>query len=210
MATATQMFWLESDFVLELLTQMPADIFWKDKESVYLGCNSHFAASLGLSSLAEILGKTDYDLPTTKEESDAFRADDRQVMESRQAKLNIEEYQTLSDGSQRVLLTNKVPLLDKQNNVIGILGIFYDITERRKREESLHCAKEKAEQIKAKFLNNMRHDIRTSLTGIVSSASLIGSATENPKIKKYLRMYYLSDFFRLLIDLNYLNNFMKS
>jgi len=89
-----QKFWLESDFVLELLKQMPAYVFWKDRNSVYLGCNNAFAYSLGLSSSVEIVGKTDYDLPTTKEEGDSFRADDKQVIESKKPKLNIEEYQT--------------------------------------------------------------------------------------------------------------------
>ena len=103
--TKIQKFWLESDFVLELLKQIPASVFWKDIDSVYLGCNDAFASSLGLSSPKEVIGKTDYDLPTTKKESDAFRADDKQVIRTRQPKLNIEEYQTLSNGRRVVLLT---------------------------------------------------------------------------------------------------------
>ena len=129
--TPSQRFLLESGFVLELLKQIPASVFWKDKNSVYLGCNDAFAHSLGLSSPEEIIGKTDYDLPTTKEESDAFRADDKQVMKSKQPKLNIEESQTLSNGKKVTLLTNKVPLLDSKKKVIGILGIYHDITERK-------------------------------------------------------------------------------
>ena len=51
-------------------------IFWKDKNSVFLGCNKAFALEANLSSPAEIIGKTDYDLPWSKEESDAYQADD--------------------------------------------------------------------------------------------------------------------------------------
>jgi PAS domain-containing protein len=100
-------------------------IFWKDCNSVYLGCNVSFAKSLGFKSSADIIGKTDYDLPTTKKESDAYRADDHEVMISGKPKLNIEEYQTLANGEQRILLTNKMPLLDDQGNVYGILAIYY-------------------------------------------------------------------------------------
>jgi two-component system aerobic respiration control sensor histidine kinase ArcB len=186
--TKTQKFWLESDFVFELLKQIPASVFWKNVDSVYLGCNDAFAHSLGLSSPEEVIGKTDYDLPTTKEESAAFRAIDKQVIESKQPKINIEEYQTLSDGRIVTLLTNKVPLLDKQNNVVGILGIYYDITERKKKEEELREAKEAAEaasRTKTEFLANMRHDIRTPLTGIIGFARLIKEETKDSQIAEY-------------------------
>lgn len=188
--TKTQQFWLESDFILELLKQIPAYIFWKDKDSVYLGCNNAFAHSLGLSSPEEIIGKTDYDLPVKKVESDAFRQDDQQVMASKKPKLNIEEYQTFIDGRKVVLLTNKVPLLDKNGDVIGILGIYHDITERKKREKELQDAKEKAEvanKTKTEFLEYMRHDIRTPLTGIIGFAGSIKNEAMDPKIKEYAR-----------------------
>ncbi len=168
--TQAQQFWLESDFVLELLKQIPASVFWKDKNSVFLGCNDTFAYSLGLSSPEEVIGKTDYDLPTTKEESDAFRADDKQVIESKKPKLNIEEHQTLSDGRKVILLTNKVPLLDKEKNVIGVLCIYYDITERKKAEEALRQAKielatQRSKMI-AKMAAQLAHDIQSPLCAI--------------------------------------------
>lgn len=184
--TEAQKFWLESDFVFELLKQVPAYIFWKNKSSVYLGCNNAFAYSLGLSSPEEIIGKTDYDLPTTKAESDAFRADDKQVIASKKPKLSIEEYQTRPDGSKVALLTNKVPLLDKENNVVGILGIYYDITERKKKEEELKEAKEKAEaasRAKSMFLANMSHDIKTPIAGIISTAEYLAHLANDPDFR---------------------------
>jgi PAS domain S-box-containing protein len=187
--TPSQKFWLESGFILELLKQIPASVFWKDTNSVYLGCNDAFAHSVGLSSPEEIIGKTDYDLPTTKEESDAFRADDRQVMQSKQAKLNIEECQTTSNGKKVTLLTNKVPLLDNKKNVIGILGIYHDITERKVMEQRLMEAFEKAEEAniaKTGFLLDMRHDIRTPLSGMIGLASLLMEhANEPDKVREY-------------------------
>jgi two-component system aerobic respiration control sensor histidine kinase ArcB len=197
-----QKFLLESDFVFELLKQIPAHIFWKNENSVYLGCNNTFAHSLGLSSPEEIIGKTDYDLATAKEESDAFRADDKLVIKSKQPKLNIEESQTLPDGRKITLLTNKVPLFDKKKNVIGILGIYYDITERKLYEQAIISAKEKADaanKAKTEFLENMRHDIRTPLTGITGFASMIADEVQDPKIKDYVDNLSASSY--ALLDL---------
>lgn len=178
--TEAQKFWLESDFVLELLKQIPAHVFWKDRDSVYLGCNNVFAYSLGLSSPEEIIGKTDYDLPTTKEESDSFRADDKQVIESKKPKLNIEECQTLPDGRKITLLTNKVPLLDKQNNVIGILGIYYDITERKNAEKAL------AEAINAKgiFMSIVSHEINGPLANVLYILNILEQDIKNEMLDK--------------------------
>jgi signal transduction histidine kinase/CheY-like chemotaxis protein len=123
-------------------------------------------------------------LPTTKEESNSFRADDKQVIESKQPKLNIEEYQTFPDGRKVVLLTNKVPLLDKQNNVIGILGIYHDITERKKKEEELQIAKEKTEQAyhsKTEFISIASHEIRGPVGNVIAMIDEVTAKLENTK-----------------------------
>ena len=100
---------------------------------------------MGLSSAEEIVEKNDYDLPVKKEQSDAFREDDKQIMRTKQPKLNIEEEQIFPDGHKAFLLTSKVPLLGQSNEVMGVLGIYYDITARKKLEKELKKAKEKAE-----------------------------------------------------------------
>ena len=82
-------YWIGPDFMSTLLKQLPSHVFWKNRESVFLGCNEVFAKALGLSSPQDIIGKTDYDLPTTKDESDAYRADDKEVMDSNVAKIDV-------------------------------------------------------------------------------------------------------------------------
>jgi two-component system aerobic respiration control sensor histidine kinase ArcB len=163
-------------------------IFWKNIHSVYLGCNEALAKSLQLPSSSAIVGKTDYDLPTTKEQSDAYRADDKDVMSTRQAKFNIEERQTLPDGSERVLLTSKVPLFDGQGNVYGIVGIYSDITESKNMQIALEQAKNQAEaanRAKTAFIANMSHDIRTPLTGIVGISELLEQDVEGAERRRY-------------------------
>ena len=119
----------------QIIENIPHSIFWKDRHSVYLGCNRNFARQAGVENPEDIIGKTDYELAWKKTEANYFRKIDREVIESGQPQLGIEEPQLQADGTQATLLTSKVPLLDPQGDIIGILGIYADITERKRAEE---------------------------------------------------------------------------
>lgn len=188
----------------KIIDLLPNHIFWKDKDSVYLGCNKAFSQALGLASSHEIVGKTDYDLPTTLEQSETYRADDQKIMANRKALLTIEEKQTMSNGEEKTLLTSKVPLVNEQNEVTGILAIYTDISEQKKLEQSLRTAKEQADianQAKGAFMANMSHDIRTPLTGIIGMASLLKENLEN-EIKQQQATWLLESGEQLLQLLN--------
>jgi PAS domain S-box-containing protein len=120
-----------------IISAIPFHVFWKDQDSVYIGCNDRMAAVSGLAHPDEIRGKTDYELPWTREQADWFRQCDRQVMDAGEPLFNIEETQRQADGTDAVALTSKVPLRDDDNNVIGVLGVYADITERKQMEERL-------------------------------------------------------------------------
>lgn len=92
------------------------------------------------------------------------------------------------DGSIRWILDRGFPLFDTQGTCYGVTGIAVDITEIKQRELELNLAKEAAEaanQAKTEFMENMRHDIRTPLTGIVGFAELLKMESDNPHIKEY-------------------------
>lgn len=114
-----------------VMDNIPQHIFWKDRNSVYLGCNKNFAADAGIDDPASIIGKTDYDLPWTRQQSEFFREYDRRVMEEDTPILHIIEPVLQADGKEAWLDTNKIPLYDAQGNVVGILGTYEDITERK-------------------------------------------------------------------------------
>ncbi len=157
-------------FVVELLKRLPVQVFWKDINGVYLGCNDAFVHSLGLSSQDEIIGKTDFTLSVKIKEAAAYRQDDLEVIKTNHPKLNIEEEQTFPDGKKVYLLTSKVPLSIEQNGFNGILGIFSDITDLKLTQEQLKSEKEKSEiasKSKSAFIANMSHDIRTPITGML-------------------------------------------
>jgi rsbT co-antagonist protein RsbR len=117
-----------------ILNTLPGAIFWKDRNSVFLGCNETFARDAGLPNPEAVIGKTDADLPWTAEQTAFFRMVDERVMSSNTAEYAIHEPITLADGSAGWLETNKVPLRAADGTVIGILGTYVDITERKKAE----------------------------------------------------------------------------
>ena len=123
----------ESRQVLQkVIDTVPSSIFWKDRESRYLGCNQSFLKTAGIDELVDIIGKNDYDMIWKKEESDWFVEWDRRVMSSNCAELDIIEPQLQANGRQAWLKTSKLPLNNSQGEVIGLLGIIEDITERKR------------------------------------------------------------------------------
>lgn len=94
-----------------------------------------FARDAGVNSPADLIGKTDFDL-VWRDRAEAYRADDARVIDSKVPKLSYEEPQTAPDGHTIWVRTSKVPLQDADQNVIGILGIFEDITAHKHAEET--------------------------------------------------------------------------
>ncbi|MBC1221903.1 GAF domain-containing protein [Nostoc sp. UCD121] len=127
-------------FLQTVLDTFPLFVFWKNRESVYLGCNQNFANAGRLASSAEIIGKTDHDLPWKASKADLYEADDRQVMDSGTSKLGIVETQHLGNGEMTWLETNKLPLRNLKGEVIGILGTYQDISDRKRAELALQSS----------------------------------------------------------------------
>ncbi|MCA0403932.1 MAG: response regulator [Proteobacteria bacterium] len=191
----------QSKLKTSIIDLLPHYIFWKNKDSVYMGCNKAMAKAMGLSTPEAIIGKTDFDLPTPKEQSEIYRADDKEVITTGIAKINIEEKQSLPNGD-KILLTSKVPLLSKKGKIEGVLALYIDITEQKQLQESLKEAKEKAEaanKAKIEFLENMRHDIRTPLSGIVGFAEILKKESKETHTQEYADNLIASSF--ALLDL---------
>ena len=127
----------QHDLLENVLSHVPASIFWKDSNSVYRGVNNRFILDAGLQSPDEIIGKTDYDLAWTRAQADSYRECDRKVMDSGEAMLNIEESQLQGDGNEVHVVTNKVPLLDASGQVNGMLGVYIDISKLKQAENIL-------------------------------------------------------------------------
>jgi PAS domain S-box-containing protein len=125
----------ESEKMLRLvLDTIPVRVFWKDRDLRYLGCNRMVAADSGLDSPEQVVGRTDFDFSWAAQ-AEIYQADDRQVMASGRPKLNYEEPLSTHDGHVIWARTSKFPLRDEQGEVVGILGTFEDVTERKEVEE---------------------------------------------------------------------------
>ena len=165
-----------------VVDNVPYCIFWKDGESRYLGCNKSFAALDGRSDPRELVGKTDYDT-AWRQHADSYRAFDRATMDRGEALLNQEEVTHDDQGREMVILTSKVPLRNEAGDVIGLLGIIVDITERKRIETELQAAKEAAERaarIKGEFLANISHELRTPLTLVASPLESLLAGDSGP------------------------------
>ncbi|WP_017296510.1 PAS domain S-box protein [Nodosilinea nodulosa] len=149
-------------FLQTVLDTFPLRVFWKDRQSVYLGGNIKAAEVCGFDSPADMIGKTDYDMPWGETEAELYRADDRAVMDSGQAKLGIIETQVQVDGSQLWIETNKLPLYNLDGELVGVLGTYYDITERKQAEANL---RESEERFRATFEQAAVGMLRVNLDG---------------------------------------------
>ena len=124
-------------FLLEtLMDNVPDAIYFKDRQSRFTRINLCQAARFGIASPALAVGRTDFDFFTDEHAAQALR-DEQEIIRTGQPLVNVEEKETLSNGEFRWVSTTKLPLRDRQDNIVGTCGISRDITERKKAEEQL-------------------------------------------------------------------------
>ena len=178
-----------------VLDTIPVRVFWKDRNSVFLGANLPLALDTGYEDPAELIGKTDYDHASATT-ADLYRADDRQVMESGLPKLNYEEPQIKPDGSRAWLRTSKVPLRNKTGDVMGVLGTYDDITEQKllEKEQDYHrqelqryAAIMRQTNDKLNLMNSItRHDILNQLTALLGCLEMMEMKFTDLSLQKYI------------------------
>jgi len=124
----------ERNLLRTLIDNIPDAIYTKDLSYRKTLTNRADAYNMGRKSEAEVLGKDDYEL-FPKEIAEGFIADDRSVIQTGKPVINREEYVIDKEGQKHFLLTTKLPFRDEQNQIIGLIGIGRDITERKIAEE---------------------------------------------------------------------------
>ena len=163
-------------YALKALCQaVPQRVFWKDRDSRWLGGNAKLASDVGVGQ-DKLQGIRDHDL-FPKEQADFFVSCDREVMAKGEPLLDIEEPQARPDGSTAWLLTSKVPLRDGDEQVVGMLGTYMDVTEQKETAQKLEDAlvRVKVSEAKSTLLTTISHELRTPLTLILAPlADLLG------------------------------------
>ncbi|MBF0275091.1 MAG: response regulator, partial [Nitrospinae bacterium] len=158
-----------------VLDSIPVQVFWKDKDLNYLGCNKLFAIDAGLKEAEGIIGKSDYDI-TSREFADKYRVDDMKVIKNGKKRLGHEVPLIDKDGNIRWFEINKIPFTDIQGNITGVLGVSRDITKRKSYEEALKSKAEQSVFFKNELLQMAQlefEDIDSHLEGLVELISQI-------------------------------------
>ncbi|MFT4060282.1 MAG: PAS domain-containing protein [Legionella sp.] len=179
------------NYLNNILRVIPANIYWKDLNCIILGSNLSHAKQAGFLDPKEVIGKTEHDF-VWKEQADEIMENDRRIMESGVG-CQLEEYATLTDGKLHTFLTCKDPLRDKNNKVIGIIGVSTDITEFKRLQKELlriktfvaeadarasHAkatAEEKIRKTIMILVSDIIHDLRTPMTTIKAATELLES-----------------------------------
>lgn len=177
------------DYLENIIANMPVSVYWLNRKGEYLGCSNNFAKLLKLRTRSDIIGKTYKDLYDSKS-GEFYKVVDAEVMNTGIAK-TLEEPLYHPDGTESIWLSSKVPLRNSAGKIVGMLGTSVDITARKHAEQALKKAKEAAEtanKAKSEFLENMRHDIRTPLSGIVGLAELLNDEKiSRAKIREFTK-----------------------
>jgi len=113
-----------------VIDHIPHQIFWKDMDLLYRGCNDVFLRAAGMKAQEEVVGKSDFDFPWAHN-AERIRSDDRQIILSGVPQLNREDHLLFADGSVHWFLINKLPLHDQAGKTIGLLGTIEDVSERK-------------------------------------------------------------------------------
>jgi PAS domain S-box-containing protein len=198
-------------FYETILSKLPTNVYWKDENCVYMGCNDRLAHIMGLPSRDAIKGMTDFDFDWGPNAAESFIAFDKKVMSTGQS-LTTEDVFKEANGNVVTVLTNKTPLKNKMGKTVGVLAISVDITDRKKMEEELKQSKEnleaaiaaklKAEEIErkitaesaarkaqlaaqeqfTKLANQVAHDIRSPLASLLMIVKACEEIPERERI----------------------------
>ncbi len=153
-----------------IIANMPGHVYWKDRNLTFRGCNYLQAKSAGFDSIEDMIGKSDYEMPW-KDQADILREHDLEVMEKGTPQ-SVMEPSKLADGKEAIFLTQKVPLKDLDGNIVGILGISFDVTAKQEAEQ-LKTEKEiieKRSETMRLLATSIAHELRTPLRSIRAGA----------------------------------------
>ena len=194
---------ISKQILRKVLDHIPINVFWKDADSNFLGANAISLKEMELENESDIIGKSDFDF-YDRNDAIKYREDEVAIMQSGKAKLNYEEGH-IKNGENRYYVSNKQPIFDENNNVIGIVGTSEDITERRKTQmelEKLSAELKIQNDTKNKFFSIISHDLINPIAGIIGFSELLKENSEDlhpEKIKSFATIINKSANFTLAL-----------
>ena len=163
----------------------PGLVYWKDRESRYLGVNDFFVEMTGLRSREDALGKTDEELFGKNSKTRIIMENDKKVITTGKP-ITIEEIGVMVTGERRHFVAQKIPLIDSKGNIAGVIGSSIDVTDRKIAEtlEKERAVLERENAIGAmrietinRFCRKLLHDIRSPLSTLRMLITVLCKAT---------------------------------
>jgi len=177
-----------------LIDLLPDLIFMKDRNCRFLMANQAIARFMGHSAPEDLIGKSDQHF-FNPESAARYMADEQRILESGEGAVDVEEVSRNAEGVDRWVSMTKVPVQDETGQIVGLVGLCRDITDRKRAEMELLHAKEIAErareaaltasQAKSAFLANMSHEIRTPMNGVIGMTELLLDTPLDPTQRDY-------------------------
>ena len=156
-----------------LLDNIPAWIFYKDTENRFVHVNKPYADVMGIAK-EKLEGKSIFDL-FPKEQAEAFWKDDKEVISTGKPKLNIIEQMDIPNRTIWVQ-TDKIPFLNDQGDIVGIIGFIIDITERKAADDKIQKMNEVLKELnltKDKFFSIIAHDLKSPFLGLIGYSQIL-------------------------------------
>ena len=192
----------EKNLLRTLIDNLPDLIFFKDTKGHYMLNNSAHLKYLGAKSQEEVLGKTTFDFNPI-EIAEQYFQEEMKIIQNGNPLVEKEEMILYPELGERLChLTNKIPIKDNEGEIIGIVGVSHNITNRKKADEAIKKAYEelektntdlkKANKVKGQFLANMSHEIRTPLNAIIGMTGLLMDTQLNSEQRDFAETIYNS------------------
>jgi PAS domain S-box-containing protein len=201
---------LEQRLLSALMENIPDSIYFKDRESRFLRISRTTAGKFALDGPEEAIGKTDADIFSAEHAQQALE-DEQRIMRTGEPLVAKIEKETWPDREDTWVSSTKMPLHDKNGEIIGTFGISRDVTEQKRAEVELQVAKEAAEaanRAKSEFLANMSHEIRTPMNGVIGMTELLLNTELTSEQREYQTIVKNSAY-ALLSLLNDILDFSK-
>lgn len=178
----------ENDTLRRIIELLPGNVYWKDVEGKFLGCNNNMAeiakrySIINLDSRDDIIGKTTVQLFGEELGRPVIEIDSQIMREGKEH--TVEEQGLDSNNQPATYLSKKLPVYNGKGKIIGTMGVSFDITDRKRMEQELKIAKEAAEdanRAKSRFVATVNHELRTPLASILGLVDLLKEGDLNDR-----------------------------